>query len=134
MKNTNSKQKSLVERLAKNASNSATKKSFYSNQVVFLNNLEDIKQALAVGWRAKNIWEQLYNEGIFTSTYSCFTVYLRKFIYNEDNTNQKTISIRKIQENTTITPEKESTDIVKVTKPPETFTYNAEPLKDDDLY
>ena len=50
------------------------------NRAAFLALREDIKQALSEGWKSKNIWETLFDEGKITFSYPTFHNYVKKLI------------------------------------------------------
>lgn len=50
------------------------------NRAAFLVLREDIRQALNEGWKSKNIWETLFDEGKITFSYPTFHSYVTKLI------------------------------------------------------
>ena len=56
------------------------------NRAAFMVLREDIKQALNEGWKSKNIWETLFDEGKITFSYPTFHSYVTKLIQDEKPT------------------------------------------------
>ena len=84
---------------------------------------EEIKQALNDGWKSKNIWETLFDEGKITFSYSTFHNYVIKLILS--NT---TINTPQMQSNPSKTEEKQSS--VRNKGIP-SFTFNPVANKED---
>lgn len=71
--------KTLSERVADRFTLKKTSASA-QNRSAFLALREDIKQAINEGWKSKNIWETLFDEGKITFSYPTFHNYVTKLI------------------------------------------------------
>lgn len=115
-------EKTLSERIA---SRFALKKTSASakNRAAFLALRDDIKQALSEGWKSKNIWETLFDEGKITFSYPTFHSYVTKLILSS-----KALTPPDVLDKTLEAEEKKP--VVKSQAIPG-FIYNPVPNKED---
>jgi len=66
---------SLLQSLAKTKNN---------NEVMFKQMQDEIKQALNLGYNAKDIWQKLHEDNKFLGSYTTFLSYARKISNNKD--------------------------------------------------
>lgn len=114
--------KPLSERVADRFTLKKTSASA-QNRAAFLALREDIKQALNEGWKSKNIWETLFDEGKITFSYPTFHNYVKKLILS-------TMTVKTPQAPDKISPTEEKKPALKNQGIPG-FTFNPVANKED---
>lgn len=114
--------KPLSERVADRFTLKKTSASA-QNRAAFLALREDIKQALNEGWKSKNIWETLFDEGKITFSYPTFHNYVTKLILT-------TMAVKTPQVQDKLNPEEEKKPALKNKEIPG-FTFNPVANKED---
>lgn len=104
------------------------------NLALFLTLKNDIKETLAEGWSAKFIWETLQEEKKFFGSYNCFLNYIKKYIKDiQQNEEKESISQNisehiQTKENNIVLKNKEENSAIK------RFGYRTDKPPIDKLY
>ena len=95
------------------------------NRAAFLALRDDIILGIKDGWRVKQIWETLHDQGKISFSYQTFTVYANKLIFHKDQEKKPSTIDIPSQTNTLLpedqkitTPSSDSQSLISIGLPP----------------